>query len=139
VAISDAFKRERWRLGVPIAIIVVFVLAIGLWLASAGPPDAPLLRGLKSTDYAGMNAEFDERVKTRYPLGSEESAVIADLEKQGFTRSGYDYNESRRWRYLTYRSWYCEIHAIVAWQAFPPPLSDGRLREVKGSFKFECL
>lgn len=76
------------RRGCLISLAGALILLVGgpgwfMWRASdlALPP---LARGLDSTFSKG-DAQFKGRVRARYPIGSSEKRLLADLQAQGFT------------------------------------------------------
>jgi hypothetical protein len=70
-----------------VALGLIAVLAGNLLFPDARETSAPLLlRGLPQ-DYAAATGALTDRARARFPAGTSESAVIAELLAQGFTVS----------------------------------------------------
>lgn len=63
-------------------IATTFVTACGVSNGAAQIPE--IARDLPAT-YAEGEQVFDERLKARFPVGTPESTIVQELERQGFT------------------------------------------------------
>jgi hypothetical protein len=68
--------------------------------------------------WAEASAEFDHRLKARFPAGSSEDALIAELRREGFVKYDWRYDvaqEHQAWR--TENDFVCNKDAIAFWRA----------------------
>ena len=100
------------------------------WLQLFEKPDVELVRGLSGSTWTDMEAKFDRRLRTRFPLGSPESEMIAELRRQGFHsntwgRADGDYEAILEWSSLV-----CVESVHVVWKSD----EQGRLTSIKGKY-----
>ena len=116
-------------------------LAFGLTHLRAQPGDIPaspvdLTSGLPNDTFKDEPA-FDQRIQTRFPLGSSARAMVEELQKQGFkldsptTSPDGDYLSRR----TEQRSWPCRFDFTVHWRSDV----QNRLTSVGGGVFITCL
>lgn len=85
-------------------IVILIVILIGLaflagkalehYLISHSTPSVELTKELSGT-WEAVSAEFDRRVKAKFPIGTSEADMLRELRNQGFARQGLD-NQAKR-------------------------------------------
>jgi hypothetical protein len=102
------------------------VLIASILLFACKPAEPQIGRDLPST-YAEGEQVFDRRVKVRFPAGTSEQSVIAELHRQGFrllpTREGVRDATFIRDEWIFQTIW------SVRWRA-----KDGRIQEIWGVY-----
>lgn len=131
----------RWVFGIGSAVLITaFVSVFGtMALFTAQPmPGVPLTAGLDGS-WDTMNSEFDNRVQTRFPMGSSEDEMARELQREGFIRDDWSYfiapgaeaKAMRREDRII-----CRQAAYVYWRADPY----GRLMSIRGAYRVEgCI
>ncbi|MES1202039.1 MAG: hypothetical protein ABUS57_11395 [Pseudomonadota bacterium] len=74
------------------------------------------------------HAEFTARLRQRYPAGSSEAALIAELQREGFTIKRDDTSASTDWG-----GYPCLYFVSVDWSA-----ADGRVANIEGVYTTAC-
>jgi hypothetical protein len=113
---------------------VATLLGAALGVAACAERAPPLGRGL-SGNIMAASAAFDQRVKTRFPVGSQESALTAELAREGFVMKSDPDPSQRYWqgavreihRFPCLESW------SVNWNA-----DGGKITDVRGGFGTVC-
>ena len=117
--------------GIRIAAVLTIGGLLG-WsvLSLALRPSTPLTMALPR-DWQAARSEFDRRIKARFPLGSSARGMVAELQRQGFTRPTWDTPVTQEHQATRTKSTFvCIIVAEVGWRTN----SDGRLMAVKGVY-----
>jgi len=100
-------------------------------------PPAPLTAGLQGKTWAAASAEFDGRVKAKFPLGSFDTDMGAELVHQGFSRQ--DWNSSPNEEHEAVKredNMVCNKAAHIHWRVS----NEGRLTAIRGEYREEgCL
>jgi hypothetical protein len=115
------------------AVSAIAVLAFALDLS--GCADAPPAIGshLPGT-FAVASDAFDQRVKTRFPVGSGETALRTELEHEGFvTTRDNDSPFSFSARFHA-NELVCVADWVVRWSAL-----EGKIANVEATYKEVCL
>lgn len=129
-------KITRWALCA--AAIMVSVVGTAIWCSvrSESKPPVPLTAGLRGT-WAAASAELDGRVKAKFPLGSSDTDMGAELVHQGFSRQ--DWNSSPNEEHEAVRhedNIVCRKAARIHWRVN----NEGRLTAIRGEYREEgCL
>ena len=78
---------------------------------------------------------FDQRVKERFPVGSDETRLLAELRRQHFA-IGNPGDPSRYSNSATYEASQivCRLTWIVSWNA-----EEGRIKDIAGIYLDACL
>jgi hypothetical protein len=114
----------RWYLKLSCALVAAAVISLAsiagtlLWVAARPTSPVPLTEGMTGHSWAQASAEFDHRLKTRFPAGSSEDALIAELRREGFAQSDWRHDvaqEHQAWR--TEQNLVCNMAAIAYWRA----------------------
>lgn len=135
---GDASQRKGWlgmsRRGCTMIVLTPFLLisAAAGWLTWRGSDSSlpPLARGMGST-FAEGDRQFKARVLSRFPIGSPEPGLLAELQRQGFkiTMRG-SAREAMLGRFIGCgdKEW------RVEWRA-----SEGRIAEISALYGADCL
>jgi hypothetical protein len=132
-------RLARWSLSL-IAIALVSAISIFetvVYMTLPRPkPEVPLTAGL-SGEWATISTEFDRRVRSRFPMGSPESEMGAELQRQAFSRQDWtssddlEHEAMRREDFIP-----CRQAAYIYWRAD----SAGRIIAIRGLYREEgCL
>jgi hypothetical protein len=115
------------------AVSTIAVVAFALDLSGCG--DSPPVIGshLPGTFVVASDA-FDQRIKARFPVGSGESALRTELEREGFvtTRdkdSPFDFSARFHANELV-----CAADWVVRWSAV-----EGKIASIEARYKEVCL
>lgn len=110
------------------------LITIGTILAQK--PKVPLTANLSGT-WETVSAEFDQRVRDRFPIGSSQEAMRIELREQGFTQS--DRNSAADFEQEAVRredNGVCNQSARIFWRTG----GEGRLIGIRGQYREEgCL
>jgi hypothetical protein len=99
-----------------------------LW-REAVHPLPPLATGLPGDTRAASTA-FNEAVQQRFPPGSNETDLIAELQKENFTQPSSDPRSGKRYASFTRRAGLVmEERVTVVWKTD----AEGRITEIAGS------
>jgi hypothetical protein len=121
------------RLSIAALWIVSLLVAwsLGFLSAQSQTPDSALIQGMDGKSWAEASAEFDRRVKSRFPIGTAESDLSRQLMADGFDlmtwspQAGEDKVAMLSWLTLT-----CRQQVAVYWQAD----SAGKISNIGGSY-----
>lgn len=131
----------RWVIGGGVAVLITAIVSIAatIFVVVGQPrPDVPLTQGLQG-NWDAIDRDFDGRVRKRFPIGSSESEMAGELQREGFirddwsfvTRQGAEAKASRREDRVM-----CRQAAYVYWRAD----RQGRLTSIRGTYRVEaCL
>src|SRR5437870_1396085 len=106
-------RGDRWVIRIGMAMIIAVVSAIAtLWITGWTPikvyvppqPRSSLTEQRSGKTWAEISAEVDRRVKARFPLGSPESAMTLEIQRQGFHRDDWTYQKSGNEEATAFRS-----------------------------------
>ncbi|THD49309.1 MAG: hypothetical protein E7774_01320 [Bradyrhizobium sp.] len=100
---------------------------------TAGVKTLPPLAATLPGDETDFSRELDDRVQERFPVGSDDKALIAELAAERFVpefRHGNDANAS----VFVWTGLLCTKIVRVTWRAD----SSGVLTQVKGSYESKC-
>ena len=115
-----------------LGLAVLIALAATPWLLNVGfiQRHSPLTRDLPS-EFRAASATFDARVQARFPPGTPERQLVAELSRQGFHESHAEHEMVRRQVSLV-----CNVAARVSWRADEA----GKIRQARGVYRQEgCL
>ena len=114
--------------------LATIALLVFLASCSSMEPRPPLIQGLTGSR---VSADFDQRIQSRFPVGSSAQVLAAELKDEGFSLSsssvdseGRDVQAVGRLEYLDFP---CEDDWIVSWHA-----TAGNITEVHGEFGMTC-
>jgi hypothetical protein len=118
---------------------ITFALLLTSCLSSCADRTPPIGRDLGSTD---ARSDFDRRVQDRFPIGSDEQQLLAELGKEGFqVRDGIamslHYPPPARFRSAADYSadqFLCKSSWTILWSA-----DNGRITAIAGDFLPICL
>lgn len=132
----------RWSLRLILIIVVAafssFVTAF--YMSFRPHPQISLTRDLapgKKGTWDEVSAGFDNRLKSRFPIGSTESIMSKELRKEGFTRDDWQSDiDSEHEAVRREDNWVCNQAAHVYWRAD----TSGLLSAIRGIYRAEgCL
>jgi hypothetical protein len=88
-------------------------------------------------NFKQANAAFDQRVKTRFPLGSPESNLLAELKREHFKISPVD-DRSGRFSHDAIRGGNmgptCNLQWEILWRS-----ADAKIAEIAATYYATCL
>lgn len=89
-----------------------------------------------ATNFAAGERELNERVRTRFPPGSSEAAMIAELHRQGFRTDPIERDERGLWHSATFErhDLVCIIIWSVRWRS-----QGQRITEIWAVYGGQCL
>jgi hypothetical protein len=95
----------------------------------------PLTAGL-SGKWAAISEEFDRRVIARFPVGSSEREMVAELQHQGCVQEASNPATAQEHEAVRREdNWVCRQAARIYWRA-----DDDRLTAIRGRYREEgCL
>jgi hypothetical protein len=105
--------------------------------------EPPLAVGLPKPEYNEYSDDyyFDARVKQRFPIGSDEQKLVAELRAEKFklyeyhdSSGRYDYQHEADYRGRGGLAEPCDYVWAIWWSA-----REGRLTEIKGFVQHPCL
>jgi hypothetical protein len=121
---AEAAVRRRWprRVSYVAVVLIVAVLSsVGttLWheysrLFRPSPPP-PLAQGLSRT-FTEASAQFDQRIRERFPMDSLETELIGELRGQGFKAEWTQTGQPRQAAF-TQSGFPCVVAWVVSWNA----------------------
>ena len=132
ITLPSAHKPLRRNGVLALGLAVLIALAATPWLLNSGviARPSPLTRDLPR-EFRAASATFDARVQARFPPGTSETRLLAELERQGF-REGHGEQEMVRRQ----TSRVCTVAARVYWRADEV----GKIRQARGVYREEgCL
>ncbi len=122
-------------LGLVALVALVGAFAARIWWFSEPPPVPDLLQGLGESSAPGSQEAFLARLDQRFPKGSSESTMIAELLRQGFKlrkdarppahEASYELGASINDR--------CRRSGSVRWTA-----ESDRISEINGGYSQHC-
>jgi hypothetical protein len=114
--------------------IVVAVLTTFCVAACANAPP-PIARNLPSV-FAAAQPVFNQRVKERFPVGSHEQTLLAELRREGFTLSPKNVapTPSKSEAVYTVHRVACRRDWRILWSA-----NDGKITAISGRYGAACL
>jgi len=107
----------------------------GLCASACADSPPPIGRGLPAA-FADARPVFDKRVKERFPIGSEEEKLLAELHREAFTIAEAG-NPSSRYRFsATYEAHQlvCNLSWTISWNA-----ERSRITDIAGDYGATCL
>lgn len=120
---------------VALGLAVVIALVLTPWLLHVGvvPRPSPLTRDLPSS-FAAAGKAFDARIKARFPPGTPQTRLVAELRRQGFHSGPGLGAEDEMVR--EHNTLVCAIAARVYWI----PNDHGQVWRIRGVYREEgCL
>lgn len=125
--------RRNGALALGLAVVIALAATPWLFHAAVVQPPAPLIHGLPSA-FRAASQVLDARVKARYPPGTAEARLVADLSRQGFRAESGHGGEQQMVRYR--HTLVCNLAARVHWRAD----AAGRIATTRGAYREEgCL
>ena len=113
--------------------VLVVLTALTLSACATSPP--PIGRGLPAAS-AEARPVFDKRVKERFPVGSDEGSLLAELNREAFTVTAAR-DPMRRYRFsATYEVHHlaCNLSWTIWWNAEKSTITD-----IAGDYGATCL
>ena len=102
-------------IGIPAAALLSSMLTVGAMVLRDKPrPDAALIADLPAR-YKDADAAFRQRVQARFPLGSPEADLVAELRRQRFQPATFGSAEGRYQAVLRLDTWVCNQAARIWW------------------------
>jgi hypothetical protein len=115
-----------------VRLIAALILLLGA--AGCATPPPPLGADLPSST-TDARVAFDERIKSRFPSGSRESALRDELAREHFTVTEETATPTR-WRYVARRDssqLVCDTRWTISWNS-----ADGTIQDIAGEFSQLC-
>lgn len=129
-----ASRRSRLRvLGLGVALVVVAAGGFGLGRTAAGFRQLPEIAATLPGDESEYNHELDARVRERFPLGSSDAKLIAELARQGFTPEWRERGDANV-AVFVWRGLLCSKVVRVTWRAD----DNGALTQTNGAYQSHC-
>ena len=116
------------------ATLLLMAAAFGAGRFAVGSRDLPAIAATLPGDEAQFSQEFDERIRDRFPIGSNEDSLVDFLTSEHFApewRRRDDVNAAAFVR----SGLMCAKTVRVRWRAD----ATGRLAEVNGAYESHCL
>ena len=113
--------------------VLVVLTALTLSACASSPP--PIGRGLPAA-FAAARPVFDKRVKERFPVGSDEGSLLAELDREAFTVTAAK-DPTKRYRFsATYEvhQLACNLSWTIWWNAEKSTITD-----IAGDYGATCL
>jgi hypothetical protein len=107
----------------------------GLLLTACSKSPPPIGSGLPK-DFSAAATAFDERVRQRFPVGSEEEKLVAELRNQQFSIQEISDKGSRYKRSAGYEVG--DLACKETWTILWVPLQ-GKVADIKGTYRQVCL
>ena len=107
--------------------IFAFAMAVSMCLSACGTPPPRLAEGLRANNRSAPDPAWDQRLRERFPVGSEESSMLKELRKQRFKVSAVS-------AYYTSADLVCSQTWTIAWHA-----ENGRITDISGVHNGACL
>lgn len=123
----------KWLLiGVGLLVGAAFFLA-GVVVGGRGYRGTPALLQNLTGGVQDVKAQFDRRIRERFPVGSSEEQLTAELRGADFHPA---WEQKAGWRHASYDrpGLPCRTFAHVQWQA-----EAGRITAISGSYSRSCL
>ena len=116
------------------AILIVAAISFGFGRLGGGAHTLPSMVATIPGDEAGFNQEFNNRMRTRFPPGSSEDALI-DYLKSGNFAPDWRRRDGANSSALILDGLICQKIIRVQWRADPA----GALTDVSGAYQSHCL
>jgi hypothetical protein len=100
----------------------------------AKDPPPPMARDLPAGD---ARAAFSRRVQERFPIGTRQQALLAELQREGFTMKKAGTTRDAQFQSsATYTAYpmFCKATWTVSWSA-----EEGRIAATAGDYQLLCL
>jgi hypothetical protein len=131
-------KLARWsiRLGAAVLGAAISVVSNLIYIAVRPTPQVALTANLSGA-WDTVSAEFDRRIKSRFPVGSAEAEMGNELRREGFSREDWTSSVSSEHEAVRREdNWVCRQAAHVYWHAD----ADGHVTAIEGRYREEgCL
>ena len=112
----------------------VLAVLVGLSLGACSSDPPPIGRGLP-TNTRDAGVAFRERVSERFPVGSSESDLLAELHREHFAISpAHPLRAPYQFTALVDHPGICRFRWIISWSA-----ADNRITASEGSYSAVCL
>jgi hypothetical protein len=110
---------------IPVVLVASFLTACAAW-----PP--PIARNLPAGD---RSTSFDKRVKERFPVGSDEEKMLAELRHEAFTIARITTDSPRYQFAATYEAHdlRCKLHWTVYWST-----ESAKITSIAGDYSSIC-
>jgi hypothetical protein len=127
---SPSARVAGWFVRLAAALFLVPIVIVGAYayapaLKASNPPPLTI----------GAYKEFDRRVEQKFPIGSLESDMAAELRRQGFVTRSAPFPNAEGMADYRDKRFPCDSYFYVRWRVG----ADGRLTEIKGDFRATCL
>jgi hypothetical protein len=116
------------------AILVVAVIAFGFGRLGGAPHNLPAMVATIPGDEAGFSQEFNNRMRTRFPPGSSEDALIDYLKGENFAPE-WRRRDAANSSALILNGLICQKVIRAQWRAD----AAGALVDVDGAYQSHCL
>jgi hypothetical protein len=114
---------------------IAFVALAALSFTACADSPPPIGRELPAV-FAEARPVFDKRVRQRFPVGSEEAKLLAELHSEAFTLKEAS-DPSTRYRYsatYTAHKLVCNLSWTVSWNS-----EKGKITDIAGDYGATCL
>jgi len=141
-------RGDKWVVRAGAVVIIAVVSAIAtLWITGWTPikpyeppqPHSALTEKLGGKTWAQGSAEIDRRVKARFPIGTQESVMTLEIQRQGFHRNDWTYQKPGNEEAAAVRSendFVCNKGAFIFWRTD----ASGKLTSIRAEYReMGCL
>ena|SRR5689334_17875802 len=111
-------------------VILLAILTAAALAGCVNTPEPKLAKGLRGSTTLQPYPEWDQRVRQRFPIGSDESSLLTELHHDNFV---LDPRGPGRANYTQY-GFPCRQDWGVKWTA-----QDGHITEIAGEHSASCL
>jgi hypothetical protein len=133
---AGAGTMVRLTLGAIVLIALAAAFGIRFWRFGGAPPLPALLQGLTDSRNPAAQQAFVHRLRTRFPVGSSEAELVAELRKEGFRLRTEARAPQREVSYdrAAGLGEVCRRGGTVRWSADEA----GKLTDISGGFYVYC-
>ena len=132
---SCNIEQRSYKNGVMKRLSLLLALPMGICLSACqGAP--PIGAALHGRTWAEASSIFSTRVQSRFPVGSSEADMLAELHRERFKTQTFDRTTSRyQFQAMNDRPGLpCRISWVVDWNS-----DAGRITEIAGEYRGTCL
>ena len=122
-------RRVIW----PVAALLLMAAAFGVGRLGAGARSLPAIVATLPGDEARFSAEFDARIRDRFPVGTSEDALVDYLASEHFAPE-WRRRDGANAAAFVWSGLLCAKTVRVSWRAD----ATGGLTEVNGAYESHC-